>query len=143
MILATTPVEPVTSGFGPADWALVGAAVAGLFGASVALRRGPRETLGFGRRELAGWVVGTGLIAYLIAQPWFFARPESAAEARQVGVWLAACGIEHHILERVGHRLRSGVQAAARDARMPPPPSCARNCSKKPATATPAITPAH
>lgn len=49
-------------------------------------------------------------------------RPESAAEARQVGRWLAAAGIDHHVLRwrraRDGRAApRIGLQAAARDAR--------------------------
>jgi len=45
-------------------------------------------------------------------------RPESAAEARQVGVWLKARGIRHRILRwRPAGGGRGGVQAAARDAR--------------------------
>lgn len=45
-------------------------------------------------------------------------RPESGAEARQVGRWLAERGISHVILRRSGPRPSSGVQAAARAARM-------------------------
>lgn len=44
-------------------------------------------------------------------------RPESAAEAEQVGRWLAALNIEHHILNWAGEKPRTGVQSAARDAR--------------------------
>ncbi len=44
-------------------------------------------------------------------------RPEAAAECRQVGVWLAQRGIEHHTLVRHGPLPASGIQAAARQAR--------------------------
>lgn len=44
-------------------------------------------------------------------------RPESGREARQVGRWLAALGIEHHVLRWRGEKRRSGIQAAAREAR--------------------------
>ena len=44
-------------------------------------------------------------------------RPESAAEAAQVGRWLAARGIEHRILHREGPAPTTGLQAAARGAR--------------------------
>jgi len=45
-------------------------------------------------------------------------RPESAAEARQVGRWLKARAISHRILQWCGDKPKSGVQAAARAARM-------------------------
>ena len=44
-------------------------------------------------------------------------RTESAAEARQVGQWLAAHGIAHHVLQWTGERPSSGLQEAARQAR--------------------------
>jgi tRNA(Ile)-lysidine synthase len=44
-------------------------------------------------------------------------RPESAAEAHQAGLWLAARGIEHAILTWEGNKPASGVQSAAREAR--------------------------
>jgi len=44
-------------------------------------------------------------------------RPESGAEARQVGAWLAARGIAHVILPWTGPHPRTGIQAAARAAR--------------------------
>src|SRR5579884_2847111 len=43
-------------------------------------------------------------------------RPESAAEARQVGAWLAARGIRHEVLRWEGVKPASGVQEAAREA---------------------------
>lgn len=45
-------------------------------------------------------------------------RPESGAEARQVGHWMAERGIAHVILRRGGPRPTSAVQAAARAARL-------------------------
>ena len=44
-------------------------------------------------------------------------RAESAAEARQVGAWLAPHGISQNILCWQGDKPASGVQAAAREAR--------------------------
>jgi len=44
-------------------------------------------------------------------------RPDSAAEAAQVGQWLAAHGIDHRILVREGGRPSADIQAAARAAR--------------------------
>jgi len=44
-------------------------------------------------------------------------RPDSAAEAAQVGHWLAARGIEHRILVRDGDRPTADLQARARAAR--------------------------
>ncbi len=44
-------------------------------------------------------------------------RPESAAEAAQVGRWLGRRGIEHHVLAWRGPRPTADVQAAARAAR--------------------------
>jgi tRNA(Ile)-lysidine synthase len=44
-------------------------------------------------------------------------RPESAAEARQVGAWLTARGIGHRVLPWVGDKPDSGMQDAARQAR--------------------------
>ncbi len=44
-------------------------------------------------------------------------RTEAAGEARRVGGWLSARGIEHHVLVWEGPHPRTGVQAAARDAR--------------------------
>ena len=44
-------------------------------------------------------------------------RPESAAEAAQVGAWAKARGIAHEVLAWTGDKPRSGIQAAARQAR--------------------------
>ena len=44
-------------------------------------------------------------------------RPESGREARQVGTWLAARGIEGHILRWRGEKPERGIPAAARLAR--------------------------
>ena len=45
-------------------------------------------------------------------------RPESAAEAEQVACWLKARGITHCLLPWRGEKPKSGVQAAARMARL-------------------------
>jgi tRNA(Ile)-lysidine synthase len=44
-------------------------------------------------------------------------RPEGAAEAVQVGHWLAGYGLPHHVLRWTGTKPSSGLQAAARQAR--------------------------
>ncbi len=44
-------------------------------------------------------------------------RPESAAEAAQVGQWLAVHGINHHILRWDGAKPQANLQAEARQAR--------------------------
>ncbi len=44
-------------------------------------------------------------------------RPEAAGEAEQVGRWLAARGVSHHILRWSGTKPTTGLQAAAREAR--------------------------
>ncbi len=44
-------------------------------------------------------------------------RPESGSEARRVGRWLEAHGVEHHVLRWRGDKPGRGVQAAARAAR--------------------------
>ncbi|ACI99194.1 tRNA lysidine(34) synthetase TilS [Rhodospirillum centenum] len=44
-------------------------------------------------------------------------RPESAAEAAQVGAWMAARGIRHAVLRWEGQKPSGGVQQAARAAR--------------------------
>ncbi|MBM4438672.1 MAG: tRNA lysidine(34) synthetase TilS, partial [Actinobacteria bacterium] len=44
-------------------------------------------------------------------------RPDSAAEASQVGAWLAAARIRHEVLRWEGQKPRSGIHAAAREAR--------------------------
>ena len=44
-------------------------------------------------------------------------RPESAAEADQVGAWLAPRGIVHQVLAWHGPKPEAGIQAAAREAR--------------------------
>jgi tRNA(Ile)-lysidine synthase len=60
-------------------------------------------------RECGGSVIGLTVEHGL--------RPESAAEAHQVGQWLAARGIEHEILPWDGDKPASGIQSAARAAR--------------------------
>lgn len=44
-------------------------------------------------------------------------RPESGREARRVAGWLKQRGIKHHILRWRGDKPRTGVEAAAREAR--------------------------
>jgi tRNA(Ile)-lysidine synthase len=44
-------------------------------------------------------------------------RPDSAAEAAQVGMWARARSIAHTVLHWVGEKPRSGIQNAARQAR--------------------------
>lgn len=44
-------------------------------------------------------------------------RPESSAEARQVGKWCADLGLSHHILAWAGANAGTGLQARARRAR--------------------------
>jgi tRNA(Ile)-lysidine synthase len=44
-------------------------------------------------------------------------RPTAACEARQVGDWLSARGIDHHVLTWTGAKPATGIQEAAREAR--------------------------
>lgn len=44
-------------------------------------------------------------------------RPEAAVEAAQVGAWLAAQGMEHHVLRWEGAKPAADIQAEARTAR--------------------------
>ncbi len=44
-------------------------------------------------------------------------RADSGEEARRVGQWMAACGLEHRILTWEGPKPAAGVQEAARNAR--------------------------
>ena len=77
-------------------------------GDSMALLSACRELLSGGRlapRRLIAATVDHGL------------RPGSAAEARQVGAYCAALGVEHEILQWTGKKPAAGVQAAARMAR--------------------------
>jgi tRNA(Ile)-lysidine synthase len=62
------------------------------------------------------WTRGMGgsAIAFIVDHGL---RPESAAEAAQVGAWAAARGIAHEILTWVDSKPVSGIQAAARQAR--------------------------
>jgi tRNA(Ile)-lysidine synthase len=62
------------------------------------------------------WAAGrSGAVAALTVDHRL--RAGSGAEARQVGAWLAAAGIEHHILARRGPAPAGDIQAAARQAR--------------------------
>jgi tRNA(Ile)-lysidine synthase len=64
----------------------------------------------------ADWAKARGLnIAALTVDHGL--RPDSAAEARQVGAWLGARGIEHHILRWRGAKPAANRQALAREAR--------------------------
>lgn len=65
----------------------------------------------------AEWALGRGgeVVAVTVEHGL---RPEAAAEARQVGRWLASRGIAHRILRwRPPAALHGGMQAAAREAR--------------------------
>jgi tRNA(Ile)-lysidine synthase len=44
-------------------------------------------------------------------------RPNSTEEASQVAAWLGACRIDHRVLRWTGAKPKTGVQAAAREAR--------------------------
>lgn len=65
---------------------------------------------------LRAWIEGQGgrLTALTVDHEL---RPESGAEAAQVGDWARAAGVEHHILTWRGVKPQSGLQAAARAAR--------------------------
>src|SRR5262249_32562243 len=72
---------------------------------SLALAHLAQRWAGRHRGRLTALVVDHGL------------RPEAAREARQVGRWLAAAGIEHRILRWRGPKPAANLQAAARAAR--------------------------
>ena len=65
---------------------------------------------------LEAWAAarGGGAVALIVDHGL---RADSAAEARQVAAWLAALGLEHHLLAWRGPKPRSNQQAAARVAR--------------------------
>jgi tRNA(Ile)-lysidine synthase len=64
----------------------------------------------------AGWAARRGgrVVALIVDHGL---RPESQAEARQVGAWLGGRGIDHKIMRWRDPRPRHGLQAAARAAR--------------------------
>jgi len=64
----------------------------------------------------ADWARGQGGAALALTVDHRL-RPESRAEAEQTGRWLAARGIEHHILSWQEAESGPGLQAAAREAR--------------------------
>jgi tRNA(Ile)-lysidine synthase len=66
---------------------------------------------------LADWLAARGGRLFAITVDHGL-RPESAGEARQVSAWLAGRPrISHHILEWLGPKPKTGIQAAARIAR--------------------------
>jgi tRNA(Ile)-lysidine synthase len=104
--------------------ALQAAEFAALIGAFAPFEPAPRLAVG-----VSGGADSLALT--LLAQAWAKARggavaaltvdhglrPEAAAEARQVGAWLGARGIEHRILTWHGPPPSRGIQSAAREAR--------------------------
>ncbi len=97
---------------------------AALIGAFAPFEPAPRLAIGVsgGADSLAltllaqGWAQAQGgAVAALTVDHGL--RPEAAAEAAQVGAWLAARGIEHTILAWRGPLPVRGIQAAAREAR--------------------------
>lgn len=65
---------------------------------------------------LNGWALALGghVVALTVDHGL---RPESRSEALQVGQWLSARGMDHHILDWAGAKPSSAIQTKARDAR--------------------------
>ncbi|MGE5478535.1 MAG: tRNA lysidine(34) synthetase TilS [Bacteroidales bacterium] len=63
-----------------------------------------------------GWAVASGGQAVALTVDHGL-RPEAAAEAVQVGTWLRAQGMDHHVLRWDGAKPAADIQAAARAAR--------------------------
>src|SRR5579871_1106018 len=114
---ASAAPDPAVSPLGDAEFAAAMAALGGFEPAprlAVAVSGGPDSLALAILAERWARARGGGVTALVVDHGL---RPDSAAEARRVGAWLAARGIAHALLEWRGPKPATGIQEAARAAR--------------------------